>query len=117
MMVKVAAEQSNRNNLLKIVTKPILFSSLISQLPEFDHVFFGDELLVDQANYHSPKIGIKKGSKIGLIIGPAGGFSLIEHQQLKKRGVGIKLANTILKSETAAISLVNYCYFLKQHYG
>lgn len=50
---------------------------------------------------------IKYSDKINLIIGPEGGFSKKELETLEENCLFLKLTNTILKSETAAIYLAS----------
>lgn len=54
---------------------------------------------------------IKYNDKINLIVGPEGGFSERELEILKKNCSFLKLTNTILKSETAAIYLASILTF------
>ena len=58
-------------------------------------------------NYASPLQNIHLINKnISVIIGPEGGFSAKEELLLKSSCIPIKLANTILKTDTAAISAI-----------
>ncbi|MGL5640310.1 MAG: 16S rRNA (uracil(1498)-N(3))-methyltransferase [Mycoplasmoidaceae bacterium] len=54
---------------------------------------------------------IKYSDKINLIIGPEGGFSKKELEMLKNNCYFLKLTNTILKSETAAIYIASILSF------
>ncbi len=54
---------------------------------------------------------IKYNDKINLIVGPEGGFSERELEILRKNCSFLKLTNTILKSETAAIYLASILTF------
>lgn len=50
---------------------------------------------------------IKKGFKIGVLIGPEGGFSDSEIEQAKKVGETISLGKRILRTETASITAMS----------
>ncbi len=50
---------------------------------------------------------IKKGFKIGVLIGPEGGFSDAEIEQAKKVGETISLGKRILRTETASITAMS----------
>ncbi|MGL5246045.1 MAG: 16S rRNA (uracil(1498)-N(3))-methyltransferase [Mycoplasmoidaceae bacterium] len=54
---------------------------------------------------------IKYNDKINLIVGPEGGFSIKELNTLQDNCFFLKLTNTILKSETAAIYLASILSF------
>ena len=109
-----AAKQSKRTIVPKVV-EPINFEEALEKLKEMDLVIvpyenaedFGIKTLFrklgDKAN------GIKK---VGIVIGPEGGFETLEIDRLKDYGAYIvTLGNRILRTETAGFvtaSLVNY---------
>lgn len=114
-IVKNAAEQSNRADYLTIDEQPISFKQFCTQADNFDCILFGNEKLVNQkSDLTIPNL--KEAQKIAVVIGPAGGFHSTELNWLNQNAVGVKLAETILKSETAAITIVNMCYFLIKYY-
>lgn len=101
-----ASEQSNRDNLMniEIINKEKLINILkqndINLIAHFD----------DNANYISNVLNTKH-HKIGILIGPEGGFSKSDLSLLNcKNNCIINLTKTILKSETAlfyALSIIN----------
>ena len=54
----------------------------------------------------------EKPKRIKLIVGPEGGFSLEEAEQLKKRGIPcVTLGKTILRTETAGLAAIAMCMY------
>ncbi|MDQ0513739.1 16S rRNA (uracil1498-N3)-methyltransferase [Mycoplasmoides fastidiosum] len=107
-IIETAAKQSNRINLAQI--KPLIDSErMFEELERYDLVLFADERsrLLEFAQITRTQMQ----KTIALIIGPAGGFSKEEFEILTDKAISIKLSNNILRSETAAIALINYFYF------
>ena len=88
-----AAEQSGRNSIPEL-KKPITFNELNKS-----GIVYGDERKLSDSNTEIPK-----SSK--LFIGPEGGFSDKEFDELDAAGaIGVSLGKTILRAEIAAIAL------------
>ena len=91
-----AIKQSGHLHLPKI----LMFQSLKESLPEKGLLFFGD---VDP---HAPLLMdvMTQSESIAIVIGPESGLTSNEEALLKKeRGVGVKLSNAILRTDTAPI--------------
>ena len=97
-----ASEQSNRTRLPKL-EKLIKFNDFIKVYKETD-IVFGD-LNTDSINI---KIDVSKP-----LIGPEGDFSEIERNEIKKlKNIkSLKINNNILRTETAAISILSIISF------
>ncbi len=88
-----AAEQSNRNS-VPVILQPVKFSSL-----DLSNVVFADERAAHNKEFESDPKFIKT-----ILIGPEGGFSDDEFNQLDNAGaLGISLGKTILRAEVAAV--------------
>lgn len=88
-----AAEQSNRNSVPEIL-QPVKFSSL-----DLSNVVFADERAAHEKDFE-----IKQKKTKAILIGPEGGFSDDEFNQLDMAGaIGISLGKTILRAEVAAV--------------
>lgn len=98
-------KQCNRSIDL-IIEDPITFDDLVSQLNNYKYNFLAYEKNTDKKlDYNS--LDILKNDNISFLIGPEGGFSEKEILFLKSHCIGLKLTNTILKSETASIYLAS----------
>ncbi len=103
-IIKEAAEQSNRNNLMEFD----IIENFNEILPYFKNL---DMIIVPYENENELNLNnlLKtldplKPITIGIIIGPEGGFERNEIATLKKHKAKIvKLTKTILRSETAAL--------------
>lgn len=102
-----AAKQSKRN-LIPAVSEVLSFKAALCKAKELDTI------LVPYENENGTKgtIGalaeIKKGSSVGVFIGPEGGFDESEIEVLKEAGAKIiSLGRRILRTETAAITSVS----------
>lgn len=103
-MIDESCKQSNR--FLKMeLSGAISFNEMIELFKEFDLIVVAYEKETTKTldNIKNDESFVHK--KIAFIIGPEGGFSKNEINILKKETNSIKLTNTILKAETAAI----YC--------
>ena len=100
-----ASEQSNRIKLAKL-EKLIKFKEFI-KLYKDTNIVFGD------LNSTNNKITIKKNSPSCILIGPEGDFSEIERSEILnlKNSKSIKINKNILRSETAAISIISIISF------
>ena len=111
-----AAKQSKRTIVPK-VQEPISFEELLSEIKDMDLFLvpyenaenFGIKTLIREIN---KKEKIKKIKKVGIMIGPEGGFEENEIKDLEKENAYIiTLGSRILRTETAgftAASLIQY---------
>lgn len=109
-----AAKQSKRTIIPK-VSEPISFEDALRRMESLDLVIvpyenaenFGIKTLFNDENIDTSKI-----KKVGILVGPEGGFELNEISRLKENGAYIvTLGSRILRTETAgfvATSLVQY---------
>ena len=100
-----ASEQSNRINLPKL-EKLIKFKEFI-KFYKNTNIVFGD------VNSNNDQIKIKKDSPLCILIGPEGDFSEIERKEILslKNVKPLKINKNILRSETAAISIISIISF------
>lgn len=109
-----AAKQSKRTIVPKVV-EPINFEEALEKLKEMDLIIVPYENAEDFGVKNLFRdLGDKANNieKVGIIIGPEGGFETFEIDKLKENGAYIvTLGNRILRTETAGFvtaSLVNY---------
>ncbi|MDX2050676.1 MAG: RsmE family RNA methyltransferase [Rickettsiaceae bacterium] len=97
-----SVRQSERLS-LPVISEPVkLF--LIFSLPL--QVIFANEM--EESNFSFPEINKEIRQNIGLLVGPEGGFTEQEIDYLKKNGaVSISLGQNVLRTETAAVSLLS----------
>lgn len=109
-IVKEAAEQSKRLE-VPIVVKPCN----IKELAKLDY----DLKILCSVNETSKNIktvlsNISISDKILVVVGPEGGFTNLEEQELIKNGfVSVSLGNRVLRTETASLfvlSVINYIF-------
>ena len=100
-----ASEQSNRLNVpsLDKLTKLDSFLKLNKNI----NIIFGD------LNTENKKIDLKNRNPLCVLIGPEGDFSLKEREKILqlKNIIPLKINNNILRSETAAISMISIISF------
>ena len=96
-----ASEQSNRLNL------PIL--DKLKNLEEFLKENIDTTILFGDLNSDNKKIDIKSDEPICILIGPEGDFSIKEREIISKMKniIPININKNILRSETAAISMIS----------
>jgi len=109
-----AVEQSGRFSLPTII-EALTFKYCLSQLSQFDFVYFCDERALSENLFLKILLKTKPGTNDAIIIGPEGGFSEEERQLLlsNKNCIGVSLGTGILRAETAmitALSLHQQCY-------
>ena len=108
-IIQAASKQSNRSNLMSI--KQLNDLELNDLLNENDINFLAD--LNDEQNLDIKPMLNHRIKKIGIIIGPEGGFNNVDLNVLKKHNTYIiNLTNTILRSETALIYAISIIDFL-----
>lgn len=102
-----AAKQSKLCFIPK-VNPPMRLSDVISGLSEFDLVLVPYESQNGMQETLEALSTIKSGQRIGVVIGPEGGFSQKEIDLLKTSGAKIiSLGKRILRTETAAITALS----------
>ena len=118
-VVIAAAQQSERVSVPEIIP-PITFKDLAELKSNFDKLYLctiSREKIVSSLNakdiHELSGIDKKEIKKVGFIIGPEGGFSPSEHEFASKLGIEfIKWNNMVLRSETAAISILAVFQFI-----
>lgn len=97
-----ASKQCGRSKLMLVSDKVLSFSEMLDSFSKFDLVLCAYE---NEENLHIAKVLDNfKGKKVAVIIGPEGGFSPEEIDEIKKSGAKIvTLGKRILRTETAAI--------------
>lgn len=110
-IIKESAEQSNRNTLMNI--------SLITKNEFINLVNQNDINIITEIYQDNSEISLEEKNnfkKIGIIIGPEGGFNnddINSLNQIKTKFQYLKLTKTILRSETALIYLLSVVsYFI-----
>lgn len=113
-IAKEASEQSERAKVPEVEARDSLKSILVNK-NEYDFMFFAYAEEARNADYHSFATALSKcstGMRIGIFIGPEGGFSENEAALFKQYGVqSIRLGTRILRTETApiyALSCISY---------
>ena len=101
-----AVKQCKRG-LIPRVTEDLTFGEMLGRMKEYDLILFPyeneEELTIKQA---LRRLTDKPG-KVGIIIGPEGGFSDREAMALKEKGaVCVTLGKTILRTETAGLAAI-----------
>ncbi|MCF0217826.1 MAG: 16S rRNA (uracil(1498)-N(3))-methyltransferase [Malacoplasma sp.] len=87
-----------------IIKAPISFNEMVVQLANYDFNFLAYE---KQTQSEWDKVAFKNQNSISFMIGPEGGISDKEIKVLQNKCIFLKLTNTILKAETAAIYLAS----------
>ena len=105
---KIIVEASEQSNRIKVpsLDKIIKFDNFLD-LNQKVNIIFGD------LNTKNKKIEIKNKDPICILIGPEGDFSVNERKKILelKNILPVKINNNILRSETAAISLISIINF------
>ncbi len=95
-IVTEASEQSGRGSVPEVFSPASLEDSIKD--------FSGDLFTLDFDGKSFSSIKPKNGDKIGLLLGPEGGWSDKEREFLKERGIkSVSLGDQILRAETASI--------------
>jgi len=104
-IIAEASEQSNRLNIPKLEKITKLENFLKSN--QNTNIIFGD------LNTEKTKINLEKNKPICILIGPEGDFSLKEREIIlkQKKIIPLKINKNILRSETAAISMISIVVF------
>ena len=101
-----AAEQSKRT-FIPTVSEPLSFKDALCVAKDLDVVLIPYENQKGMDSTKSALSSIKKRDKVGIFIGPEGGFSDAEINEAIKIGCPISLGKRILRTETAAISALS----------
>lgn len=105
-IAEIAAKQSKRNE-IPIVDNLSNINKICNIIKEFDLVivaYENEEKLSIKEVFNENKLA----KKIGVVIGPEGGFSIEEIEKLKSSGAKIvTLGNRILRTETAPIAILS----------
>ena len=101
-----ASEQSNRLNLPEL--------DKLKNLDEFIKENAQTTVIFGDLNSNNKKISIKKDDPICILIGPEGDFSLKERENISKlkKIIPLNINQNILRSETAAISMISIISFI-----
>ena len=104
-----ASKQSKRNNIPEVY-KPVSFNDALNIAKEMDLFLVPYENEEGMNATKNALEKIKNGCKIGILIGPEGGFSKKEIEMCKDFDAEIiSLGKRILRTETAAITAVSMC--------
>ena len=104
-IITEASEQSNRLKVPKLEKLTNLDSFLKSN--QNTNIIFGD------LNTDNKKLDIKNKNPLCILIGPEGDFSIKERENILKLKniIPLKISDNILRSETAAISMISIISF------
>ncbi len=102
------AKQSKRN-LIPTVSQPISFKQAIESASSFDLLLIPYENKNGMVDTESALKQLRKGQKIGVIVGPEGGFDESEINLLNQLPNAriISLGKRILRTETAAVTVLS----------
>lgn len=90
-----------------IIEDPISFDELLKRLERYKYNFLAYERECKDTLSNVSNINLSQNDDISFLVGPEGGISEKEILLLKNHCIGLKLTNTILKSETASIYLAS----------
>lgn len=104
-----AAKQSKRT-VIPEVKEPISFKNALNYAKDLDLLLVPYENARGMIATKEALESIKIGSKVGIFIGPEGGFAENEVEALNQiSGKTVSLGSRILRTETAAITAVSMC--------
>lgn len=102
-----AAKQSKRG-IIPHVEKPLSFKESLAYAGRLDHVLVPYEDARGMAHTREVLRSVQKGESAGIFIGPEGGFSDSEIEDLQEIGAEIiTLGHRILRTETAGIAVLS----------
>lgn len=105
-VANMAVKQCDRSTPLK-VEEVITFDQMLSQVKEYDDVYFAYEKEKGKDSVLSPK-----GNNVAIIVGAVGGFSEAEVQRVKEENISVvSLGKRILRVETACVALASVLYY------
>ena len=112
-----AAKQSKRT-VIPAVLEPMSFKNALNYAKDLDLLLVPYENERGMVATKEALEAIKNGSKIGIFIGPEGGFAEAEIEALTSlSGKTISLGSRILRTETAAITAVSMCMLYTEMNG
>lgn len=104
-----AAKQSKRN-IIPEIYEPTSYKTALNIAKNMDILLVPYENKDGMMSTKNALCKIKRGMKIGIIIGPEGGFDDSEiADALSVNGITVSLGKRILRTETAAITAVGMC--------
>lgn len=110
-IVRSAAEQSHRDR-IPAVHSSLSFKEALEYAKSLDLILVPYEKETDIKKTREVISGIKKGTSIGIFIGPEGGISEEEIELLLEvKGIPITLGKRILRTETAPITILSILMF------
>ena len=110
-IAEAAAKQSKRA-VIPAVAEPVSYKTALQQAKDLDLILVPYENACGMAATKEAVESIRPGMKIGIFIGPEGGFDPKEIEPATDLGgKTISLGSRILRTETAAIAAVSLCMF------
>ena len=101
-----SAKQSKRT-LIPTVSEPLSFKNALEMAKGLDILLIPYENEQGILSTKNALSKIKKGDKVGILIGPEGGFSPAEIDLAREVGLSISLGKRILRTETASITALS----------
>ena len=109
-----AAKQSKRGIIPKVLM-PVSFAQALDRAKNMDMVLIPYEEAENMSVTREVFSEIKPGMKIGIFIGPEGGFAESEVEEAKKIGArAITLGRRILRTETAGMATMSVLMYLME---
>ena len=109
-----AAKQSKRGIIPKVLM-PVSFAQALDRAKNMDMVLIPYEEAENMSVTREVFSEIKPGMKIGIFIGPEGGFAKSEVEEAKKIGArAITLGRRILRTETAGMATMSVLMYLME---
>lgn len=100
-ITKEASEQSKRNYIPQV--QPVMTIKELSKLEEFD-IKLLCTVRENTKNIKNVLSNAKEGAKMIIVVGPEGGFTTKEEEQLIERGFqAVSLGKSVLRTETASL--------------
>ena len=107
LIAESAAKQSKRN-LIPTVSEPVSLKEAVAKAEEMDLILVPYENKEGMAATKTALSQLKAGMKVGIFIGPEGGFEESEIELLTQANAHIiSLGKRILRTETAAVTAVS----------
>ena len=101
-----SAKQSKRT-IIPTVKEPLSFKGALEMATKLDMLLIPYENEQGILSTKDALSKIKKGDKVGVLIGPEGGFSQAEIDLAREVGLSISLGKRILRTETASITALS----------